>query len=258
MTLSTLVIYAIVDDSLFDFKQVGTLLLNLQGLQNFLIINFDFYHAPVGLGHLWFSSIIVLCFIMVSIGSRFGCCLNRCKIIWIFGLILQPVLVFFHIELVYVLTFFTGFIVNKTIKEFTNRHFVLITLLMLVSLGGRIIFQRLYDNTDFYTYTVAPIQTSILGIWCFVTMFYFGRVAPMFTQKIASYKIVKYIAGLTFEFYLVHSIVLSGKVNVFSFMSNKIIANVIAVVLTLILAWIVHMISSWIIQTIYTCLRLDQ
>ena len=258
VTLSTLVSYAIVDDSLFDFKQASILLLNLQGLQNFLIINFDFYHAPVGLGHLWFSSIIVLCFAMAAIGSRFSCDVNRCKVVWIIGIILQHGLVFLHIELTYVLTFFAGYIANRIIREYATRHFALITCLMLVSLGGRIVLQRYFDNTDFYTYTVAPIQTSILGIWCFVAVFFFGRITPVLTQKIASFKIVQFIAGLTFEFYLVHSIVLAGAVNVFSFVSNKIIANIIAVLLTLLLAWIVHKISSWISRIISACPSLNQ
>lgn len=249
------------------FKWV-MLLLGLQGTQNYFIVRCDFYIAPTGLGHFWYVSIILICFTIVALGSwivmkrqKKSALMRISKkrleateeknnirfyLFLICSIVAQFILVYVHITIVYIMAFFIGYIMAKWEFRFDSKNMIIISIFAIISLAVRVGVQRVADASILYDFVIAPIQTMLAGIWFFVAVFFLRNKKPILIDKISANPIIKFVSRCVFEIYLIHSITLDGKINVFQFFDNEILANTVALVITVIAAYAVNTLVKYI------------
>lgn len=218
-----------------SLKQFFILLFDLQGLQNYFLVNVNFYVAPVGMGHFWYVSIYLICSLLTVVLNKYYEKINL-KIILIALFVLQPVLLLCHIHIIYVLAYFIGYYVSKNKVELTNKKYVILTCVTIFLMALRVVLRKFTDGTLYYDFLLVPTQDMILGIWIFATVFFIRKKFPNLIDRIAEIKVVKVCASLTLEIYLIHSITIMSEISVFKFIDNIWVANAAAVVITAVLS----------------------
>ncbi len=228
------VIYLIIGAKV-SLKQFFILLFDLQGLQNYFLINVNFYTAPAGMGHFWYVSIYLICSLLTVVLNKYYERINL-KIILIALFVLQPILLLCHIHIIYILAYFIGYYVSKSKIELSNKKYVILTCVVIFLMALRVVLRKFIDGILYYDFLVAPTQNMILGIWIFATVFFIRKKLPDLVDRIAEIKFVKVCASLTLEIYLIHFITVMSEISVFKIIDNIWVANAAAVVITAILA----------------------
>lgn len=240
------------------------LLFALQGTQNYLIVNCNYYIAPTGLGHFWYVTIILICFSLTALIAWIAVKRQRKN-----GLSAQPIdagkpsdlrvyllllcviaaqflFVYVHITILYIAAFFIGYSMAKQEFKFSTKNMLFFTAFAAVSFAARLIAQRYIDATTMYDLVIAPLQTMFIGIWIFVAVFWLREKLPALIDKTAANPIIKFIAGCVFEIYLIHSITLDGKINVLQFFDSELAAIFVSLVITLIASYLVNRAAKFI------------
>jgi membrane-bound acyltransferase YfiQ involved in biofilm formation len=71
---------------------------------------------------------------------------------------------------------------------------------------------------------------------------------PKAVDYVAQKKFIHKISGFSYEIYLIHSLTLAGAVNIFDFIDNKVMANIISLLVTFFSAWILKICSNNVIK----------
>lgn len=248
VVLPILLIYTVGELETVSLRQWVILLTNLQGLQNYLIIKYDFYNAPAGLGHLWYTSIILLCFAINAFMSLNKPTEKKYNRILLVLICLQPLLCVLHFQIAYLLTFFVGVAISR--RQFKKKDLILATIAMTLSVALRIILRRYFDGSILYDYTIVPFQDVLTGVWFFVVVDAFCRRYISLSNRIVMNKVVKWICTHVFEIYLLHSVFLASKISTKMFSNNILLINVLAIAFTIVLSNILHSFSTIVIKYI--------
>lgn len=239
--LPILIFYLIQNENLVSISQFFILIFDLQGLQNFFIINFDFYTAPQGLGHLWYVTIVLIGYLLIAFLERYTKGKKSIILLLIIvSFILQPFLCLVHIQSIYLFTFVLGYVYVKNCKLPIKTQLVFTTFLFVGSTGVRLLFRHKYDGTIFYDYVIAPYHLVFTAIWIFVLIFFLRNQWPKQIDNIGKSPVALFVDSIIYEIYLIHSVTLAGKYSVYSITQSLVLANCVSLVLTVILAVIVN------------------
>ena len=245
-------IYLAFSSETFIPKQWLFLFTNLQGFTNYLFLNdLTGYYSPLdcGLGHFWFVSIIMLCYMVVVVVSKlyehsYILQHHYKSIIFITLIILQPLLLYYNLQINYIVIFCLGWIAAKTRFEICNRSFLSLTTGMILFVGARFLGRRYLDDTLIYEKYLAILGSDARGIWLFYAVFYLRRQLPTIINKIASFRVLVFLESIIYEVFLIHHIIIKGAWSIFRFVDNPWYGVVIVLPLILILSVVVNKISN--------------
>lgn len=196
-------------------------ILNKFHLQQFIncILNLEYYlGAPVGLGHLWFITIILLCYICTPVFKHISEKYYKSITMHIIGVIIAIITSYIHPKLgrtmFYLYTYFLGI----NFKFFENFRFnkKAIILLAVFSLIIRLIGNYFWDNTIFYDIIIYSLTQTIIGICVFIYFFKFIAIKEN--------KVINYMDSISFYLYITHYVFMVGPVRLMG-MTNSMIAN---------------------------------
>lgn len=153
-----------------DILPLFTYAFNLQGL-NFLqgYFSLPFYH---GLAHLWFVTVIMICYLLTIALKHFEEKTPSTKSIAVLIIIslvtISIVSSFLKIYIYYFIAYFTGYFFAKYLHKFTIKSCIFITLITIFSVAIRLITKNHFDNTVLYSHIIIPITHTTIAIWFFL------------------------------------------------------------------------------------------
>lgn len=227
------------------------MLTNMQGL-NYIYWKSELYSAVLGLGHLWFTTEIMLCYLLVPIFNKVINMIGQKKRTWLtimslIIIVIQPLAIQIGIQTSYIITFFLGYLVCKLGCKITNRLFLIITLGCIGITVLRFVFMQIMDGTNYYDRYLALISAAAVGIWIFFCVFWLSSMAPKFMTRLSENKQIAFLSEISFEIYIVHFWFLNGKWQISNYIHNVVLSDMLVVVLTVIFASILHLISQKVI-----------
>lgn len=232
-------------------KQWIVLFVNLQGLTNFLFFNDQIgYWSPlnIGLGHFWFVTIILLCYLLVPV-------VNACykqlpwlqRNVWKFLLLLlfvaEPILVYYNITIGNILIFFIGFFFAKKKIVITPKLFTWSMIAMCLFVSLRVLSRNYLDDTILYNHYISGLASKAIGIGIVMMVFQIRDWCPVFVDKIAKWKVIVWLDSIIYEVFLVHHIFIKGSWSVFNFVNSTVEAVGFMLVISLAGSYLLHKIS---------------
>lgn len=192
--------------------EVIILTLNLQGIAWVFTIlpkMGSYGTALIGLSHLWFVTVIFICYVLVvavknkeSYIKRHNTLICYCSL---FALIIAA---FLGINLIYFICFFIGYAVGQGNKQFKKRQVIFSTLIMIISLVVRLISKKYIDGTVLYDTIVVGISHTILALWIFLIVSYIGNTSSV-VDALSKSKIIRYFDVNSYFIYITHYFFLS-------------------------------------------------
>ncbi len=165
-----------------------------------------FFGYTTGGGHLWFLTIIMICYFFLPILKKIETKINLNYILVIL-LILGVITSYIHFKVgytfLYLFTFTSGYS-WKRIEKKTQIAPIKSLVIMGVALIIRILGKKLFDGTPFYDIILFSITHLMLaiGLYCFIK-----EITKKFTIK--ENIIIKHLDELSFYIYLTHNIFIS-------------------------------------------------
>ena len=193
---------------LFAFKQFFESMLNLQGLHSIIRLPFSIgSNHLTGLGHCWFLTIIMLCYLLVVLlkNSRLEFYIdNNLKKSFAFLCVLHLVLSFFNIAIGCFSIFFIGYFFRRWHEKYNYsfiKKFLPLTLFLLGAVAIRLILRVYIDGSNVYDFFVASFSSNLCAIWGFIIV---DRLVCKRGETFFSSRIWKKIDEMSFYIYLTH------------------------------------------------------
>lgn len=246
-----LTIFLILQTETFQWIQWLYLFANMQGLTNFVFYNdITGYYSPLaqGLGHFWFVSVIMLCYSLVPFFEKV-CEFESCKrygktIIIVVIFVIQPVLLYYNVQIAYFVLFFLGYLFAKNKIEITTKRFFIFTTLTVFIFAIRLFSRKYIDDTVIYNFYMANLSNSAIGLWLVAMVFYLRNKKPQLIDCIASWKIVVWMESIIYEVYLVHHVIIKGSWSIYGFGLNPWLSTIIVLAVTVALSLLLKKASN--------------
>ncbi len=195
------------------------------------------YGAMVGFGHLWYLTIILLCFVLAPLGDKvykkFTPTVNQTySLLAISICFIQLLLILAGIQISYIISFLLGFIIAKTHYTITTKRFICIVGLFSAITIVRFIAMRLIDGSIIYDRYIALVSQGSLAVLVFCFIFYIGQKFETTINRIGNSNIVLLLASIIYEIYLLHYFFLRGPCPVKQYVDSVFIADLIVVILS--------------------------
>ncbi len=248
--IPALIVLWLSDHSLVSQSQFIFLITNLQGL-NYFYWKSTLYSAVLGLGQLWFTTEIMLCYIISPELEKITDKTNNKKIMLVIVaviiLVIQPIIINYGIQISYIVTFFLGYLTARYKVNITNKRMLLLTLGCSIITIVRFGLMSVVDGTNFYDRYYALVSAAAIGIWIFFFIFWISSKSKLI-ENIARNKIIVFLANISFEIYIVHFWFLNGKWQVSNYINNMLLADCMVLLCSVITAYILHLIAKPAIQ----------
>lgn len=201
----------------------------------FLNIQYFFDYLS-GIGHLWFISIIMVCYLFTFILED----KNNKSLIFIICMLFIASIVLLLINqkisqfIMYLVTYTIGYFhgKNEFKKKKENNRIIINCLLFVFSISIRMILRNYFDNTAFYNIFIVSISNFICGIAIFNTL----KNTVKNTSE-PSY-IMSFLDNYCYYIYLVHYIFVIGPFSLISTTDNYVLNCLIIGAISMILACI--------------------
>ncbi len=234
-------------------------LLNLQGLQHIAWKQcVDIMTEITNLGPLWFTTVIMLCYLFVPLFGKIREKLkdndNKIKID-IFSIACCCVIAYIVqvttcIILFYFVTFYIGFVLSDYLCYFKNMN---VSKLVCLMSGGlifqilRLILMKPFDGNMIYV-SYTSVSHIALALCIFVFFVFLGERYKNRFDKLADLKICKYLDKESFNIYLVHGLFCldSNAINLYNGKFNIWISTLLFVISILVSAAVLKLIVNGI------------
>lgn len=236
---------------------LGTFLAYAIDLEGLLFINWNlfsvFFQEILSLGPLWFTTIIMLCYLLVPLLHRISSKIKQCHfvlfiIIFAFISILVSLLLLYYcsITITYFVLFTIAFFIGKLhlLEKVNYLFFFIYSLLFIISIVGRIALRQIIDGTSIY-FTYAMISYFIVGTWFVIFYAFLNNKFSVIITYIADSVIVKKMDKYSYYIYLVHGVFCMSRFNVYDYFS-LFVATILFVLLTSISAVLLYYIVYYI------------
>ena len=191
------------------------------------------YAAVPGTGHFWFVTIIMLCYLMTPLLQKArDISLKEIEkiLITLASIAILCGAMFLGFQLSYFLIYIAGFFTGVRKVRTDKRYYIIITCLAVVITFLRLLLKMLIDGSDFYNRTFVLINNGMLAIWLFYTAYYLQNKFPKLFS-VLDVGIVHYVENISYSVYLTHYIFLQGGLATTNYISNLMIALVVAILL---------------------------
>lgn len=214
------------------FQWIFTLC-NLQGL-NYTYWRFNYFGAVPGCGHLWFVTSLMFCYLLTPLMQKFKKISLKTwqrAVLILAVLLVQLGLLFLGFQLSYIITFFFGyFIAGKEVRT-DFLWFGFVTLLTALVCCARLVLRTVIDGSFLYDRYLALISAAFIAVWLFYAVYFLKANIPKLVEFLNCPTII-FTEKISFYFYITHYIFLTGPISVFGYISNRIVAHLLAFVLS--------------------------
>ena len=250
--LLALIIYFVFKREEFSISSTLHLLTFTQGT-NYIYWPYEGYMASCGFGHLWFITVMLLCIIitpLLKFVTRNQGLTPTLLILAVMILIIQPMMIYVGLQLSYLISYIVGYRFAKI--EVTSKEklsvvfwcsFVFLIFASVLRLMGRVYI----DGTDLYDRYIALLSQSSMGIFLFISVFYFKRKLAIL-DKLYSSKPILWLATYTYEIYLLHYFFLKSPWHFSKYFENRVMADLLVVLCSVIGAIIINRSVAYIVK----------
>lgn len=229
------------------WRSIVAYLIDAEGL---LFLNWDFVSSLFfkeirSLGPLWFTTIIMLCYLLIPLFQRVSInSYNKYILLTVIGVVLVILCPYIHLE--YFFIFFVGYIAGKMLllDKVKLNVFIIFSILFLLSLLFRVVVYRNFGGTALYTRLVV-IPSLFSGAW-FIALFAFcNNYIPKYFQICASSKPILLGDKYSYYIYLAHGTFCTGVFNLFT-RFNWLPSLILFLILSTLGAFIIKCISGYV------------
>ncbi|MBE6927923.1 MAG: acyltransferase [Ruminococcaceae bacterium] len=217
-------------------KDILIHIFNLQGIQN-VVPCIDYYGFP-RLGILWFLTAIMMCYLLLPLlkkaEKKFNLGLRGHSLLLIALVSLQIALAYVDIQLFYLLMFYIGYYLGKYIHRLRNFHAIFIYAFTLAINGARLVLSNRIDGTVFYNMTIATLAEGMVALAILITLYLIYKNWPKIVERVANNKLLRLTDKYSMAVYIVHFTFFRGIAPATLITSNKILALLLMIGLTLI------------------------
>ncbi len=207
------------------------------GLQYFVGVSVN------GLAHLWFISIIMLCYILTVPLNKYKDKIFKYKnIILITVFSLSILLTFVNNKIGQILFYTLIYLIGYTTSKDDTKIYLDFIFFIIVCIS-RIILRKVFDGQALYNVIIVSICQIVITI-CIFNIFRF-----LFKNN-KSNKIIDYLDKLSFYIYIVHYHFITGPICLYVTFNNYIFATIILIISSFIIANILMKISDIIIRKV--------
>ena len=215
-------------DKEIEIKKIFIYMLNLQG----------FLGGIHGAEHLWFLSILMVCYLVTPILNRYKKKLMQNKRLVIVIIVISNLIItynlssFIGLQISYILTYILGYTISCSwSRKIRLRKLIIFDLITLIILAIRFLSRRYCDGSILYDYVIVIYEQIIFGIAIFMNIYY------LFIQinnkmKVKENKFIRHMDKISFYFYIVHYMYLIGPVRVMGITNSFVINSVIAIIIS--------------------------
>ncbi len=199
-----------------------------------------------GCGHLWFLTHLLVCYLITPALQKFARP-NRCGIIMIgIGWLALCMLLAYTVAPIWctlinsLLSYVAGFYLLPHLLR-KKHHYILLLGTAFLSCCCRLACRYFFDGTPFYNSVATQICSLCLALSIIVFLFQIGKLF----EATASSSVKSCVAALgkgTYEFYLVHQVLLTGPLKIE--LPYYLLSVSAAFVLSVALAAVVHFLSN--------------
>ena len=219
---------------IIDIKTIIIYFCNLQA----------FSKRILGTGHLWFLTIIVICYLITILLNRNKEILvDRNKEILVTLVLFQIGCSYINAELgvyIFYISFYIIFYIFSLIK-FKNINFIILSCMALIGLMVRIGGKIILDNTIIYENIIVLYSQAILAVYIFIVF-----TKKEYVLNIKLERIVKFLDSISYEIYLTHYIFIIGSFSVLKATDSIIINILLGILMTIIFSIVIKIIEKFI------------
>jgi len=227
--------------------------LDLEGLSFLNTGVLSFFSEIDLLGHLWFTTVIMLCYLFIPLLQKIKLPSSSSV-----GIALMSTFLAIGVGLCYItflfcnLTFFFLFIIGyflgkvRFLDRIRLKFFISYTVILIAAVAGRLILRHYMDNSVIYTFYV-HITNLILGTWPVFFIALLHNKSARFITAVADWRITKLFDKYSFYIYLTHGVFCSGGLNMYHMLSLPLatIAFVLCTIVSaLVLKWICDLVTK--------------
>ena len=200
-----------------NFGMIPLYMLNLEGC-SFVCGYIPYAELCTGTGHLWFLTVLMLCYICLpfvqkagkhvrfSRAQRIALLVISCAVVALLSLV--------WIYLSYFQIFFIGYACKKHAWQIRVRSWLFWTGLMAAAVAVRLFFVlRGMDDSAWYL-SVVSLQQNMLAFWIFSTVRLIYRYRADLLDTVMQSKAFRHADELSFYVYIVHYMFLVGPFDV--------------------------------------------
>lgn len=215
-----------------DLKTLGIYIFNAQGFTGGKLR---------GTGHLWFLSVLMICYILTPCLEKIKSSFDRKALIKIviIGMMLQILLAIFYSKLIGIylahVCIYTIVYMFSDEEVYNVKNYIILAIITGIATLFRFYLKTIDDRTSrdlihaLYECIVVPYSMGILGLWVTSTVFYMVRKFE-FLNKFK--KIILHIERYSFEIYLVHYMYIVGPFNLLDTTNSRILNIGIVLIIT--------------------------
>ena len=210
-----------------------------------------------GLGHLWFVSTILICYLLTPIFHSFIKEIDNEEKDWLFFTKTIVLILIVHIVVklffdmwipAWINCYVIGMIYSRFEKRFNKRYLPLLTILCVLMVGTRLKFDYWSNNE------LPEMFTDMYGAFCYYVKVVLGMFLVVFVREI--YKKFEKVSGkkkhiilswsdkYSYDVYLVHQIFVLSAFGYVEFIENRWIALPLAVVSIVLCGMLLNKISN--------------
>ena len=223
--------------------------LDLEGLLFFNWKLSAIFSEIPGLGHLWFTTIIMLCYLLIPllqwISKRIKPSMWFLILYFLCGSVIS-ILVSGVISVYYFLIFSVGYFAGKSniLNKVAFRSFLIFSIVFVSMIVSRLILHKYFDETILYT-SFVTISHFFVALWFIVSFSFINNKFQDFSAKVVNHRIITTLDKYSYYVYLTHGLFCMGRLNVFSFFHFS-IATLIFIISTIISAIVLKTICNTI------------
>lgn len=236
----------------FNGLSILIYLLNLSGfgacVQSFYLL----FEEIEAFSHLWFIFNIMLCYLFLPLFHNLKKMIhkNNTTIQFVVGLLFVNYMLSTLIDLrfIYLITFFIGYCLKGRFEETikSNQGYFFATCLMIVMQLLRVVINMINFNPIGYA-AFSEISHLFLGLWIFISVFYFENKLPKVYEFLCSLYIVKWLDKSSFYIYIVHHVFsVGGSIFCCYRLDNLFFATLLFIICTLVFTILLDLIMKQI------------
>lgn len=199
-----------------EWKSIVAYLLDAEGL---LFLNWDFvtnnlFNEILSLGPLWFTTIIMLCYLLIPLLQRVA---NNNNLVLFIVIGLGIVILCPFINLEYFFVFSIGYFAGRQnyLDKIGCRGFLLFTGLLILALLFRIVAYHYLGGSQLYA-RIAVIPNTISGAWFVILFAFINSINAERTFFFASSKAIQLCDKYSYYVFLSHGVFCMGTFNVYA------------------------------------------
>ena len=253
VSLPAVIISIIVIVALFivgEGVSVNSIIAYCLDLEGILFLNWNLtflFREILSLGPLWFTTIIMICYLLVPALQMFS---RKIKVSFRFIILFSVLGAVISISISSVISVFTllvfaiGYFCGKInlLDKMNNAFFIIYSGLFFAAIIGRLILRKMADGTFIYSSYVS-VSHFILGTWFIVAFAFIKSKNPSAIIKIAGSSVVRTLDSYSYYVFLVHGVFCMGVFNLYEKLPLP-LATVLFVLATVLFAVILKLISQ--------------